>query len=96
MPRHFYLQAVDTSTPSGRVLFGMLGIFSEFERDIIVDWVKWASAARTQTVNASAASGSGEATVAVFAELAQGTSLRTTAKRCSVSLKTVQRIKAAA
>jgi DNA invertase Pin-like site-specific DNA recombinase len=26
-------QALDTSTPSGRMLFGMLGVFSEFERD---------------------------------------------------------------
>ena len=30
---NLYLQqALDTSTPSGRMLFGMLGVFSEFER----------------------------------------------------------------
>ena len=27
-------QALDTSTPSGRALFGMLGVFSEFERSM--------------------------------------------------------------
>jgi DNA invertase Pin-like site-specific DNA recombinase len=29
-------QAVDTTTPAGRAMFGMLGIFSEFEREMIV------------------------------------------------------------
>lgn len=28
-------QAIDTSTPSGKALLGMLGVFAEFERDII-------------------------------------------------------------
>jgi DNA invertase Pin-like site-specific DNA recombinase len=32
-------QALDTSTPSGRMLFGMLGVFSEFERAMIHDRV---------------------------------------------------------
>jgi DNA invertase Pin-like site-specific DNA recombinase len=39
--RDLYLhqQALDTSTPSGRALFGMLGVFSEFERAMIRDRV---------------------------------------------------------
>ena len=32
-------QALDTSTPAGRMLFGMLGLFSEFERAMIRDRV---------------------------------------------------------
>jgi len=32
-------QALDTSTPSGRMLFGMLGVFAEFERSMIRDRV---------------------------------------------------------
>jgi DNA invertase Pin-like site-specific DNA recombinase len=32
-------QALDISTPSGRMLFGMLGVFSEFERAMIRDRV---------------------------------------------------------
>jgi DNA invertase Pin-like site-specific DNA recombinase len=32
-------QALDTSTPSGRMLFGMLSVFSEFERAMIRDRV---------------------------------------------------------
>src|SRR5918993_3011469 len=33
-------QALDTSTPSGRMLFQMLGVFAEFERAMIVARVK--------------------------------------------------------
>ena len=29
-------QSVDTTTPAGRAMFGMLGIFAEFEREMIV------------------------------------------------------------
>src|SRR5437667_11732459 len=38
----FYLQqqALDTSTPSGKAMFGMLGVFAEFERTIIQERVK--------------------------------------------------------
>ena len=31
---YLYRQWPDTSTPSGQLLFGMLGVFSEFERSI--------------------------------------------------------------
>ena len=31
MDLYLHQQALDTSTPSGRMLFGMLGVFSEFE-----------------------------------------------------------------
>src|SRR6202162_1694976 len=36
---YLHQQALDTSTPSGRALFGMLGVFSEFERSMIRDRV---------------------------------------------------------
>jgi DNA invertase Pin-like site-specific DNA recombinase len=36
---YLHQQALDTSTPSGRMLFGMLGVFSEFERAMIHDRV---------------------------------------------------------
>ena len=32
---YLHQQALDTSTPSGRAMFGMLGVFSEFERAMI-------------------------------------------------------------
>ena len=36
---YLHQQSLDTSTPSGRALFGMLGVFSEFERAMIRDRV---------------------------------------------------------
>jgi DNA invertase Pin-like site-specific DNA recombinase len=36
---YLHQQAVDTSTPSGRMLFGMLSVFSGFERAMIRDRV---------------------------------------------------------
>jgi DNA invertase Pin-like site-specific DNA recombinase len=33
-------QGLDTTTPSGRAMFGMLGVFAEFERSMIQDRVK--------------------------------------------------------
>ncbi len=32
-----HLQGLDTTTPSGRAMFQMLGVFAEFERAILVD-----------------------------------------------------------
>ena len=32
---YIHTQAVDTTTPAGRAMFGMLGVFSEFEREMI-------------------------------------------------------------
>lgn len=37
---YLHVQAVDTSTPSGRAMFQMLGVFSEFERAMISERVK--------------------------------------------------------
>jgi len=33
---YIHTQSVDTTTPAGRAMFGMLGIFSEFEREMFV------------------------------------------------------------
>ena len=37
---YLHQQAIDTSSPAGRALFQMLGVFAEFERALIVDRVK--------------------------------------------------------
>ena len=37
---YLHQQGLDTSTPAGRALFGMMSVFSEFERAIIVERVK--------------------------------------------------------
>jgi DNA invertase Pin-like site-specific DNA recombinase len=43
---YLHQQRLDTSTPSGRALFQMLGVFAEFERSMISERVK-AGLART-------------------------------------------------
>lgn len=37
---YLHQQNIDTSTPSGKAMFGMLGIFAEFERAILVERIK--------------------------------------------------------
>ena len=37
---YLHQQALDTTTPSGRAMFGMLGVFSQFEREMIVERVR--------------------------------------------------------
>ena len=37
---YLHVQAVDTTTPAGRALFGMLSVFSEFERSLITERVR--------------------------------------------------------
>lgn len=37
---YLHKQGLDTSTPSGKAMFGMLSVFAEFERDMIVERVR--------------------------------------------------------
>jgi DNA invertase Pin-like site-specific DNA recombinase len=37
---YLHRQAIDTSTPSGRAMFGMLGVFAEFERAMVQERVR--------------------------------------------------------
>jgi DNA invertase Pin-like site-specific DNA recombinase len=37
---YLHLQALDSSTPAGRALFQMAGVFAEFERALIVERVR--------------------------------------------------------
>jgi DNA invertase Pin-like site-specific DNA recombinase len=45
---YLHQQAIDTTTPSGRAMFQMCGVFAEFERSMIVERVK-AGLARTKS-----------------------------------------------
>ena len=37
---YLHLQSIDTTTPSGKAMFGMMGVFAEFERSLIQERVK--------------------------------------------------------
>jgi DNA invertase Pin-like site-specific DNA recombinase len=94
-------QAVDTTTPAGRALFQMLGVFAEFERSIIVERVKAGMArARRRGTRSGRPIGRPEIKdkrlTAIRAELAKGTGIIKTARLCGVGVSVVQRVKAIA
>ena len=93
---YLHQQAIDTSTPSGRMLFQMLGVFAEFERAMITARIRAGhERARSKGVKF------GRPTIApirldrVKEALGNGHSIRATAKATGVSTATVQRVKQA-
>ena len=91
---YLHQQAIDTSTPSGRMLFQMLGVFAEFERAIITSRIV-AGQARAKSKGVKF----GRPPVApiridkVRKALAEGKSIRAVAKSTGVSTATVMRTK---
>jgi DNA invertase Pin-like site-specific DNA recombinase len=90
-------QAVDTTTPAGRALFQMLGVFAEFERGIIVERVN-AGIARARVKGTKSGKPIGRPVVggsridAVRAELEKGTGILKTARIVGVGVSVVQRV----
>jgi len=92
-------QAVDTTTPAGRALFQMLGVFAEFERAILQDRIH-AGIARARRNGTKSGKPIGRARTSAKVEaairetLASGKGIHWTAKQHGVGTGTVQRIKA--
>ena len=92
---YLHQQAIDTTTPAGKAMFQMLGVFAEFERELICERVK-AGIARAKkkgvkfgpkrTVTA-------RQIAAVKFGLEMGESVRAVAKSAEVGAGTVSRIK---
>ena len=105
---YIHTQSVDTTTPAGRAMFGMLGIFSEFEREMIVARVKAGLDRIGQTIERDGkftAKKSGkvrtrlgrpgaepEKIAAARAELARGTGILKTARLTKLGTSTVQKL----
>jgi len=103
---YIHTQALDTSTPSGRAMFGMLSVFSEFEREMIRSRVNAGLARHKQAI---ARDGNfvakivrsrlgrpsvDRAKIEIAREhLRNGASVRETAQIAGLSPSTVQRIK---
>ncbi|MGA1809479.1 recombinase family protein [Sphingobium sp. WW5] len=88
---YLHVQALDTSTPSGRAMFGMLGVFAEFERAMISERVR-AGIAR------SGKKGGRPPVDPVKVDkikraLIRGVSINETARKHRVGVATVHRIK---
>jgi DNA invertase Pin-like site-specific DNA recombinase len=92
-------QAVDTTTPAGRALFQMLGVFAEFERSIIQERIR-AGIARARVLGTKSGRPIGRARIDAAKEVAIRTSLTNgkgvlkTARECKTGSSVVQRIKA--
>ena len=87
-------QALDTSTPSGRALFQMLGVFAEFEAAMIRERTRAGLArARAQGKRLGRPPVTRGVTAAVRRSLDAGVSVRKTAALHHVGISTVQWIK---
>ena len=88
-------QAIDTTTPAGRMFFHVTGAFAEFERDMIRSRVNAGLArARARGVRLGRPKTSAKVERAIRARLAAGTGILKTAKALGVGTSVVQRIKA--
>jgi DNA invertase Pin-like site-specific DNA recombinase len=94
---YLHQQGLDTSTAAGRAMFQMLGIFSEFERAMIVERTK-AGLARARTHGTKSGKAIGrpslpqDKVVAVRAALAAGMGIRAAARHLGLGLGTVHRL----
>jgi DNA invertase Pin-like site-specific DNA recombinase len=91
---YLHQQGLDTSTPSGRAMFQMLGVFAEFERAMIQSRVK-AGLARARANGKrlgrpKIAAGTEDA---IRAALARGAGIRKVAAALGVGVGTVQRVR---
>ena len=90
---YLHVQAIDTSTPSGRAMFQMLGVFAEFERAMISERVK------SGLARSSKKGGRPRLDIdkrrKVERLLNGGMSINQTAKKVRVGVGTVHRIKTA-
>ena len=93
-------QAIDTTTPAGRALFQMLGVFAEFERSMIQSRIL-SGLARAKASPRPGAKAAGRPRVgadveaSVMARLASGEGIVKVAKALGVGVSTVQRLKLA-
>src|SRR4051794_34954827 len=88
-------QALDTTTPAGRAMFGMLGVFAEFERAMIQSRVTAGlERARAAGVKLGRPRVGMKVEDAIRARLATGEGVLKVAKQLGVGTSTVQRIKA--
>ena len=94
---YLHQQGIDTSTPAGKAMFQMLGVFAEFERAMIVERVNAGLArARAQGKRLGRPSLPSNKEDFVRQLLASGTGIVKTAKLAGVGVSAVQRIKVAA
>jgi DNA invertase Pin-like site-specific DNA recombinase len=94
---YLHQQGLDTTTPAGKAMFQMMGVFAEFERAMIQERVKAGlrrAKAQGRTLGRPKVSRKVEA--AVIAAKADGVGKRKTARQLGIGVSTVSRILAEA
>jgi len=92
---YLHQQGLDTSTPAGRAMFGMVGVFAEFERSMIVERVKAGlKRARKEGRVGGRPRVSEKVEAKVRRSLIEGVGMRAAAAMHGVGVSVVQRIKA--
>lgn len=91
---YLHQQGLDTSTPAGRAMFGMVGVFAEFERAMIVERVR-AGLARARKEGRVGGRPRVDTKIEskVRQQLAAGTGIRAIASGLGIGVSVVQRIK---
>jgi DNA invertase Pin-like site-specific DNA recombinase len=98
---YLHQQALDTTTPSGRAMFGMMAVFAEFERAMIQERVK-AGLARVREHGSKSGKPIGRPRIASATEArihelrGQGMGLRKIAQTLGIGVSAVQRVTGAA
>jgi DNA invertase Pin-like site-specific DNA recombinase len=91
---YLHQQGLDTSTPAGKAMFQMLGVFAEFERGIIIERVKAGLArAQNQGKRLGRRPVCAEVVERIREQLGTGAGILATAKALRVGTGTVHRIK---
>ncbi|MGH1587312.1 recombinase family protein [Methylobacterium phyllosphaerae] len=93
---YLHVQGLDTTTPAGRAMFGMLSVFSEFERSMIRDRVvAGLNRTRAKGTRLGRPPMSAERTEVIRIMLISGRSIREVARATGAGTATVQRLRAA-
>lgn len=97
---YLHQQGINTTTPAGKALFGMMGVFAEFERGMIVERVK-SGMARAKKNGTKSGNAIGRPSVSPEVEdrirelRASGLGIVKTAKTAGCGVSVVQRLEAA-
>ena len=93
---YLHQQAIDTSTPAGKAMFQMMGVFAEFERAMIQDRVKAGLArAKAQGKTLGRPRIGARVEKVILESRTAGKSMRAIATEHGVAVGTVQRVLAA-
>lgn len=93
---YLHQQGLNTTTPTGRAMFGMLGVFAEFERSMIQERVRAGlSRARAEGKQLGRPKIPAPVEQQIRDRLSSGESLRSVAREMHVGVSVVQRVRAA-